>query len=149
MDLLLDATHRIEARHFWFRGLRRFLRPLLEQATGRRTAPRILDCGSGTGVNLPVLARCGTAWGIDLSMYGIELARAAGGSSARISGFCGGSSAPLRASSSSFPDIASLKLRMPWPRPLANSGSFLAPNMIRISAKASTAPARRLATASI
>lgn len=78
MDLLLDATHRIEARHFWFRGFRRFLQPLLRQATASRAGARLLDCGSGTGVNLPVLARYGEVWGVDLSAYGIGLARAAG-----------------------------------------------------------------------
>jgi len=78
MDLLLDATHRVEARHFWFRGLRRFLRPLLERATGGRTGARLLDCGCGTGVNLPLLARFGPVWAIDLSAYGVGLARAAG-----------------------------------------------------------------------
>lgn len=78
MDRLLDATHRVEAEHFWFRGLRRFLRPALKRATrGRRTA-RLLDCGSGTGVNLRLLAAHGDVWGVDLSGYGIGLARAAG-----------------------------------------------------------------------
>ena len=78
MDLLLEATHRVESRHFWFRGLRRFLRPLLRRATAGRKGVRILDCGSGTGVNLPLLARYGEAWAVDLSAYGTGLARAAG-----------------------------------------------------------------------
>jgi SAM-dependent methyltransferase len=78
MDLLLEATHRVEARHFWFRGLRRFLRPLLAQATAGRTAVRILDCGSGTGVNLPLLSHYGEVSAVDVNAYGAGLARAAG-----------------------------------------------------------------------
>jgi SAM-dependent methyltransferase len=78
MDLLLDATHRVEARHFWFRGLRRFLSPLLERATAGRDAARLLDCGCGTGVNLPLLARHGSAWAVDLSRFGLGLAHQAG-----------------------------------------------------------------------
>ncbi len=78
MDLLLDATRRVESRHFWFRGLRRFLAPLLADATRGRMPVRLLDCGSGTGVNLPVLGRYGEVWGVDLSAYGVGLARAAG-----------------------------------------------------------------------
>jgi SAM-dependent methyltransferase len=78
MDLLLDATHRVEARHFWFRGFRRFLRPLLERATTGRVPARLLDCGSDTGVNLPLLARYGRAWAVDVNAYGLGLARAAG-----------------------------------------------------------------------
>ena len=78
MDRLLDATHRVEARHFWFRDLRRFLRPLLDRATGGRTGARLLDCGCGTGANLPLLARFASVWAVDLSAYGVGLARAAG-----------------------------------------------------------------------
>jgi SAM-dependent methyltransferase len=78
MDLLLDATHRVEARHFWFRALRRFLTPLLERAAGDRPDARLLDCGCGTGVNLPLLARYGSAWAVDLNRYGLGLARQAG-----------------------------------------------------------------------
>ncbi len=78
MDLLLDATHRVEARHFWFRGFRRFVRPLVQEATAGHGGARLLDCGSGTGVNLPLLARYGQVWAVDLNAYGIGLARAAG-----------------------------------------------------------------------
>jgi SAM-dependent methyltransferase len=78
MDLLLQATRRIEDRHFWFRGLRRFLRPLLAQAVAGRPNPRILDCGAGTGVNLPLLATFGSVSGVDLNAYGVGQARSRG-----------------------------------------------------------------------
>ena len=52
MERLLDATARAETRHFWFRGLRRFVRPLLAEAVSGHSRPDILDCGCGTGANL-------------------------------------------------------------------------------------------------
>src|SRR5512133_2727232 len=78
MDLLLEATRRVEDRHFWFRGLRRFLRPLLARAVAGRRGASLLDCGCGTGVNLPLLARLGSAWAVDLNPYGLAQARRRG-----------------------------------------------------------------------
>lgn len=78
MDLLLGRTHRVETRHFWFRGLRRFLRPLLVRAAAGRRGLRLLDCGCGTGANLPLLGSFGSVHAIDLSDYGLRLAQSAG-----------------------------------------------------------------------
>jgi ubiquinone/menaquinone biosynthesis C-methylase UbiE len=74
-DPLLDATFEAERHHFWFKGLRRFLRPLLAEAAGGRTDRLILDCGCGTGANLALLAQYGSAYGIDYSMRGVRRAR--------------------------------------------------------------------------
>ena len=78
MDRLLDATARAEQQHFWFRGFRRFVTPLLDQAAGGRTDLRILDCGCGTGNNLRLLRAYGRACGIDLTFSGLAYARAHG-----------------------------------------------------------------------
>jgi SAM-dependent methyltransferase len=78
MDRLLHATYRAERRHFWFNGFRRFVGPMLDQATQGRTRPAILDCGSGTGANLEMLGRLGPAVGVDLTWAGLEHARALG-----------------------------------------------------------------------
>jgi SAM-dependent methyltransferase len=81
MDHLLRATAEAEARHFWFRGFRAFVKPLLQDASRRRSGPgvaRILDCGCGTGANLALLNRYGRAYGFDLSAAGLHLARQAG-----------------------------------------------------------------------
>ena len=78
MDRLLDATARAEREHFWFRGFRRFVAPLLAQAAGRRTDLRILDCGCGTGNNLRMLRTYGRATGIDLTFSGLAYARRQG-----------------------------------------------------------------------
>jgi len=77
MDRLLEATARAERDHFWFRGFRKFVEPLIAAAArGRRL--EILDCGCGTGYNLPMLRRYGRATGIDLTWRGLEYAHASG-----------------------------------------------------------------------
>lgn len=77
MDRLLEATARAERDHFWFRGFRRFVEPLVAAAAaGRR--PAILDCGCGTGHNLTWLRRYGPAYGIDLTYAGLQYATSRG-----------------------------------------------------------------------
>jgi SAM-dependent methyltransferase len=77
MDRLLEATARAERDHFWFRGFRRFMEPLIAGvAKGRRL--EILDCGCGTGYNLQMLRRYGRAYGIDLTWAGLQYARKKG-----------------------------------------------------------------------
>jgi SAM-dependent methyltransferase len=75
VEQLLRATARAEARHFWFRGFRAFVTPPVRRALRGRTAPRILDCGCGTGANLDLLSRFGRAYGFDLSETGLRIAR--------------------------------------------------------------------------
>jgi SAM-dependent methyltransferase len=77
MDRLLEATARAERDHFWFRGFRRFVEPLVAAAAGTRR-PAILDCGCGTGHNLDLLRRYGPAYGIDLTDAGLQYAIARG-----------------------------------------------------------------------
>lgn len=78
MDRLLDATYLAERRHFWFRGLEWFSGPLIAQAVAGRQAPRILDCGFGTGGNMARLSKFGQVSGFDLATGGIGYARQAG-----------------------------------------------------------------------
>jgi SAM-dependent methyltransferase len=81
MDDLLRATAQAEARHFWFRGFRAFVTPLLHQASAGRSrtgSTRILDCGCGTGANLALLNRFGRAYGFDISPVGVRIARQSG-----------------------------------------------------------------------
>lgn len=74
VDRLLEATYRAESEHFWFRGFRAFIAPLLEAATAGTARPRILDAGCGTGVNLGVLDRLGEVYGFDLNRTGLAFA---------------------------------------------------------------------------
>lgn len=78
MDHLLRATARAEARHFWFRGFRWFVTPLIRRALDGRPDALILDCGCGTGANLKLLARFGAAYGFDLSEVGLYIGRELG-----------------------------------------------------------------------
>ena len=78
MDRLLEATARAERDHFWFRGFRRFVRPLLAEAAAGRRDLAILDAGCGTGNNLQLLASYGRAAGIDLTFSGLAQAQRAG-----------------------------------------------------------------------
>lgn len=77
MDRLLEATARAERDHFWFRGFRRFVEPLVVTAAGDRRL-EILDCGCGTGHNLEMLRRYGRVYGIDLTWAGLQYARKKG-----------------------------------------------------------------------
>jgi SAM-dependent methyltransferase len=82
---LLDATARAEERHFWFRGLRRNARALLEAALNGQPPGLIIDCGAGTGRNLDWLRTIGPTFGIELSPTGVRHARAHGRQIARAS----------------------------------------------------------------
>lgn len=75
MDLLLEATRRAEREHFWFKGFRAFVGPVVARAAAAHPPARLLDCGCGTGVNLPLLAQYGTAYGFDLTWTGLKFAK--------------------------------------------------------------------------
>ncbi len=70
-------THRVEDRHWWYRGRRR----VLERTIARLALPapaRILDAGCGSGRNMVELAPRGTVTGIELSDASVAAARARG-----------------------------------------------------------------------
>jgi SAM-dependent methyltransferase len=78
VEHLLRATARAEARHFWFRGFRAFVTPLLQHAVAARPDPLLLDCGCGTGANVELLDTFGRAYGFDLTEIGLRIGREAG-----------------------------------------------------------------------
>ena len=78
MDKLLELTSQAEDRHFWFRGFRRFVAPVLANVAAGRTDLRLLDCGCGTGYNLRLLDPYGRSFGFDLNASGLTRARSTG-----------------------------------------------------------------------
>jgi SAM-dependent methyltransferase len=78
VDHLLRATARAEARHFWFRGFRWFVAPLIRQALNGRPEALVLDCGCGTGANVELLGQFGATYGFDLSEVGLYIGRELG-----------------------------------------------------------------------
>ena len=71
----MRATARAEERHFWFRGFRWFVRPLIKLALTDIQGARILDCGCGTGANVALLSSFGASYGFDRSAVGLQLGR--------------------------------------------------------------------------
>jgi SAM-dependent methyltransferase len=84
-DRLLELTYRAEQSHFWFRGFRQYMQPAVARAVAGVPAPRILDCGCGTGSNLAMLGAYGRAVGFDLTRTGARFARAHGHAVAQAS----------------------------------------------------------------
>jgi ubiquinone/menaquinone biosynthesis C-methylase UbiE len=79
MEQLLEETYRAEREHFWFKGFRQFIAPLVDQALAGRPDARLLDCGCGTGTNLNLLRERSDAFGFDLTPGGLRFARTHGG----------------------------------------------------------------------
>ena len=75
---MLAATAAAEDRHFWFKGLRRHARLMLDQAGVRPGLSLIVDCGAGTGRNLDWLSAYGPAFGVDLTPLAIAVGRGRG-----------------------------------------------------------------------
>ncbi len=68
-------THRVEDRHWWYRGRRE----VLKRAIARLQLPtpaRVLDAGCGSGRNMLEFARYGEVTGIELSATSVAAARA-------------------------------------------------------------------------
>ncbi|MSO56382.1 MAG: class I SAM-dependent methyltransferase [Acidobacteria bacterium] len=75
VDVLLERTFQAEQHHFWYRGFKGFVAPLLAQATAGLSRPRLLDAGSGTGANLALARQYGTAFGLELQWRGLQFGR--------------------------------------------------------------------------
>jgi SAM-dependent methyltransferase len=70
-------THRVEDRHWWYRGRRRVIDLVLAKL-GLPPQARILDAGCGSGRNMIELSAFGAVTGIELSPTSVALARERG-----------------------------------------------------------------------
>jgi SAM-dependent methyltransferase len=75
MERMLEVTARAEEHHFWFLGLRRTAKYLLDAALDGRAVTRIIDCGAGTGRNLDWLQTYAMAIGLELTPLGLRIGR--------------------------------------------------------------------------
>ena len=78
MDDLLELTGRAESTHFWFRGFRKFVAPVIGDLADGRDGLRLVDCGCGNGHNLRLLQPYGRTLGFDLTASGLARAQADG-----------------------------------------------------------------------
>ena len=76
MERMLEVTARAEEQHFWFLGLRRTAKTMLDAALAGRRLERIIDCGAGTGRNLQWLRAYGLVAGLELTPLGLQIGRA-------------------------------------------------------------------------
>jgi SAM-dependent methyltransferase len=67
-------THRVEDRHWWYRGRRRVLRRAIE-CLALPSPVRTLDAGCGSGRNMVDLARHGEVVGVEISPTSVAVAR--------------------------------------------------------------------------
>jgi SAM-dependent methyltransferase len=66
-------THRVEDRHWWYRGRRSVLEGVIAKLRLPARA-RILDAGCGSGRNMVELSRHGSVTGIELSSTSAQIA---------------------------------------------------------------------------
>jgi SAM-dependent methyltransferase len=59
--------YRIEDRYWWYVGIRKIARTILDRYLPRGGGLRVLDAGCGTGGNLGLLSRYGDVFGVELS----------------------------------------------------------------------------------
>ena len=76
----LERTARAEPTHFWFRGFRAYVAPVIREIAAGRRDLSMIDCGCGTGYNMTMLLQpYGQAFGFDMTLNALRHARARGG----------------------------------------------------------------------
>ena len=75
----LGLTALAEPTHFWFRGFRAHVVPVIRGIAAGRHDLRMIDCGCGTGYNLTTLLQpYGQAFGFDMEPDALQRARSRG-----------------------------------------------------------------------
>ncbi len=83
-----EAMARVEQTHPWFANRRRLVCGLVRRFAGHIAAPRVLDAGSGTGVNLADYEQFGHAVGIELDRHAAAISVARGRSRVAVGDLC-------------------------------------------------------------
>ena len=79
MGYNLELTARAEPTHFWFRGFRAYVAPVIREIAAGRRDLSMIDCGCGTGYNLKTLLQpYGRAFAFDMTPDALQRARASG-----------------------------------------------------------------------
>ena len=73
-----EVMYQVEDHHWWYLGMERITRSLLEQAIGQHPSIRILDAGCGTGAVMVYLAKYGQVTGFDFSAEALRFSRQRG-----------------------------------------------------------------------
>lgn len=74
---LYEDLYTLEEKHWWHISKRNMVSSLISKYITNKN-PQILDIGCGTGKNVEMLSRIGTAWGLDNSVDAIEFCRKRG-----------------------------------------------------------------------
>ncbi len=73
-----EVMYRVEDHHWWYLGMERITRGLLDQAIGPGQHLRILDAGCGTGAVMTYLAPYGEVVGFDFAAEALKFSRQRG-----------------------------------------------------------------------
>ncbi|MEK7633237.1 MAG: class I SAM-dependent methyltransferase [Patescibacteria group bacterium] len=67
--------YEVEDSHFWYQGMRRITKTLLDKYLPKNKQLKILDAGCGTGRNILFLKNYGQVFGIDISQEAIKFCK--------------------------------------------------------------------------
>jgi SAM-dependent methyltransferase len=73
-----EVMYRIEDRYWWYVGIRKIARTILDRYLPREGSRRVLDAGCGTGGNLGLLSRYGSVYGVELSREAVRFMKGRG-----------------------------------------------------------------------
>ena len=73
-----EVMYQVEDHHWWYLGMERITRSLLDQTIGQHPSMSILDAGCGTGAVMAYLAQYGQATGFDFSAEALRFSRQRG-----------------------------------------------------------------------
>ncbi len=79
---------RAEEAHPWFVNRRRLIRGLVRRFAGHLVRPRVLDAGSGTGVNLADYSQIGAGFGVELDHEAVAMSRLRGCDRVSVGDLC-------------------------------------------------------------